>query len=159
MPPGSCGRPPAVTDPHRLRPGDLCRLLNSTPLGEVVTPGLLQAHRNRAGLRIGDARHVDLVRYVGWLVRTRHAPAAGHNGNGMPAPTTGEAAIGAAALTSRHESLKGHGQKLIAKQEALIAALLTEPTYAQAAAKAGVSETTLYRWMRDPAFRKAYRQA
>jgi hypothetical protein len=55
--------------------------------------------------------------------------------------------------------VKGHGQKLTSKQEALIAALLTEPTYAAAAAKAGVSETTLYRWMPLPSFRAAYRQA
>jgi hypothetical protein len=41
----------------------------------------------------------------------------------------------------------------------LIAALLTEPNYAAAAAKAGVSETTLYRWMHLPEFRASYRQA
>jgi hypothetical protein len=41
----------------------------------------------------------------------------------------------------------------------LIAALLTEPNYAAAAAKAGVGETTLYRWMHLPEFRAAYRQA
>jgi hypothetical protein len=37
--------------------------------------------------------------------------------------------------------------KLTRKQEALIAALLTEPTHAAAAAKAGVSEATLHRWL------------
>jgi hypothetical protein len=42
------------------------------------------------------------------------------------------------------------------KQEALIAALLTEPTHAAAAAKAGVSEATLHRWLRLPAFQAAY---
>ncbi len=41
----------------------------------------------------------------------------------------------------------------------MIAALLTEPTYAAAAAKAGVGQTTLYRWLHLPAFRTAYRQA
>ncbi len=41
--------------------------------------------------------------------------------------------------------MKGHGQKLTRKQEALIAALLTEPTHAAAAARAGVSEATLHR--------------
>jgi hypothetical protein len=49
--------------------------------------------------------------------------------------------------------------KLDRKQEALIAALLTEPTHAAAAAKAGVSEATLHRWLHLPAFRTAYRQA
>src|SRR5262249_41440200 len=55
--------------------------------------------------------------------------------------------------------MRGHGQKLTRKQEALIAALLTEPTHAAAAKKAGVSEATLYRWLRLPEFRSAYRQA
>src|SRR5262245_58454827 len=55
--------------------------------------------------------------------------------------------------------MRGHGQKLTGKQEALIAALLTEPTHAAAAAKAGVSEATLHRWLHLPAFRAAYRQA
>jgi hypothetical protein len=55
--------------------------------------------------------------------------------------------------------VEGHGQKLTSKQEALIAALLTEPTYAAAAAKAGVGQTTLYRWLHLPPFRAAYRRA
>jgi hypothetical protein len=41
----------------------------------------------------------------------------------------------------------------------LIAALLTEPTYAAATAKAGVGEATLYRWLQLPAFRAAYDEA
>jgi hypothetical protein len=52
----------------------LCRLLNSTPLGEVINERQLHRHRTRAGLRIGDARHVDLLRYVAWLVGLRHTP-------------------------------------------------------------------------------------
>jgi hypothetical protein len=36
---------------------------------------------------------------------------------------------------------------------------LTEPTRAAAAAQAGVSEATLGRWLKDPAFCTAYRQA
>src|SRR5262245_47512036 len=55
--------------------------------------------------------------------------------------------------------MKGHGQKLGNKQEVLIAALLTEPTHAAAATKAGVSEATLHRWLLLPAFQAAYRQA
>jgi hypothetical protein len=53
----------------------------------------------------------------------------------------------------------GHGQKLNRKQEAVIAALLTEPTHAAAAAKACVSEATLQRWLRLPEFQAAYRRA
>jgi hypothetical protein len=55
--------------------------------------------------------------------------------------------------------MRGHGQKLIRKREALIAALLTEPTHAAAAAKAGVSEASLHRWLRLPHFQAVYRQA
>ena len=40
-----------------------------------------------------------------------------------------------------------------------LAALLSEPTIAQAAAKADVSESTLLRWLKDPAFSAAYRAA
>ena len=63
-----------ANDPRKLRPSELCRLLNSTPLGEVINERQLHRHRTRAGLRIGDARHVDLVRYVAWLVEVRHTP-------------------------------------------------------------------------------------
>ncbi len=55
--------------------------------------------------------------------------------------------------------MKGHGQQLTRKEEALIAALLTESTHTAAAAKAGVSEATLYRWLNLPDFRTAYRRA
>src|SRR5947209_8006266 len=49
--------------------------------------------------------------------------------------------------------------KLNRKQELLIAALLTEPTHAAAAVKAGVSEATLHRWLRIPEFQSSYRKA
>lgn len=49
--------------------------------------------------------------------------------------------------------------KLTGKQQAAIAALLTEPTYARAATAAGITEGTLYRWLHQPAFRAAFRQA
>ena len=61
-------------DPRRLRPTELVRLLNSTPLGEVIGERQLLRHRSRAGFRIGDDRHVDLFRYVAWLVTVRHTP-------------------------------------------------------------------------------------
>lgn len=63
-----------ATDPRKLRPSELCRLLNSTPLGEVINERQLHRHRTRAGARIGDARFVDLLRYAAWLVELRHAP-------------------------------------------------------------------------------------
>src|SRR6516162_1710221 len=49
--------------------------------------------------------------------------------------------------------------KIGRKQEALIAALLTEPTHAAAATKAGISEASVQRWLRLPEFQAAYRQA
>jgi len=63
-----------VIDPRRLKPSELCRLLNSTPLGEVISERQLYRHRQRAGFRIGDGKHVDLFRYVAWLVQVRHEP-------------------------------------------------------------------------------------
>jgi len=52
----------------------LTRMLNSTPLGEVISERQLRRHRNRAGYRIGDEKHVDLLRYTAWLVWLRHNP-------------------------------------------------------------------------------------
>jgi transposase-like protein len=148
-----------VTDPRKLRPSELCRLLNSTPLGEVINVRQLKRHRERAGLRVGDARHVDLVRYVAWLVQNRYAPKPASEGAAWPATALAEAAEGAAALGTRCNQMEGDGPKLTSKQEAVIAALLTESSYAAAATKAGVGKTTLFRWMQLPAFRAAYRQA
>src|SRR5262245_53350225 len=55
--------------------------------------------------------------------------------------------------------MKGHGSKLGHKQEAAIAALLSEPTISAAAAKVPVAERTLKEWLTDPAFQRAYREA
>jgi hypothetical protein len=62
-------------DLRKLRPVELCRLLNSTPTGEVIGERQLHRHRTRAGLRIttvGEPRSIDLLRYVGWLASERH---------------------------------------------------------------------------------------
>jgi hypothetical protein len=134
-------------------------LLNSTPLGEVINERQLKRQRERAGLRIGDARHVDLLRYVAWLFQQRHTPKPEPAKERHAAACWQEAAQGAAALASRRQELAGHGQRLTSKQEALIAALLIEPSYAAAAAKAGVGERTLYRWLHLPDFRSAFRRA
>ena len=57
-------------DPRKLRPSELCRLLNSTPLGEVISERQLYRHRQRAGNRIGDGKTVDLLRYCAWMHKT-----------------------------------------------------------------------------------------
>ena len=61
-------------DPRKLRPSELCRLLNSTPLGEVINERQLYRHRQRAGNRIGDNKTVDLLRYCAWMHQVRHTP-------------------------------------------------------------------------------------
>jgi hypothetical protein len=63
-------------DPRNLRPGELCRLLNSTPLGTVINERQLYRHRNRAGYRLGEGNRVDLLRYVTWLMAEVHRPRA-----------------------------------------------------------------------------------
>jgi energy-coupling factor transporter ATP-binding protein EcfA2 len=62
-------------DPRHLKPSELCRLLNSTPLHTVIDERQLYRHRMQAWFRIGDGRHIDLFRYVAWLVGLHHAPA------------------------------------------------------------------------------------
>lgn len=53
----------------------------------------------------------------------------------------------------------GHGEKLTRKQDAAIAALLSEPTQGQVCARVGISKPTLLRWMRTPTFASAYETA
>ncbi len=48
---------------------------------------------------------------------------------------------------------------LTPKHERAIIALLNEQTVGRAAAAAKVGQRTLYRWLRDPTFSRAYRQA
>src|SRR5512137_1308119 len=61
-------------DPRNLKPSDLARLLNSTPLGTVIDERQLYRHRMKAGFRIGDGRRLDLFRYVAWLIEERSLP-------------------------------------------------------------------------------------
>ena|SRR5450432_116306 len=56
-------------------------------------------------------------------------------------------------------SVSGHGEKKTRKTRDAIAALLATPTISEAAEAAGVGESTLWRWMQDPEFQRAYRQA
>ena len=62
-----------ASDPKRLRPADLVRLLNSTPLGTVVDGRRMRLIRDRFGLRIGDGGTVDLIRYTANLALDKHA--------------------------------------------------------------------------------------
>jgi hypothetical protein len=49
--------------------------------------------------------------------------------------------------------------KLTRKREQAIAALLSQPTHAEAAKSIGVAEATLQRWLRLPGFQAEYRLA
>ena len=55
-------------------------------------------------------------------------------------------------MSAGHTEIGSKGQQAIA-------ALLTDPTHEKAARKAGISLATLQRWLNDPAFKDAYRQA
>jgi hypothetical protein len=55
--------------------------------------------------------------------------------------------------------MKGHGDKLGRKKEQAIAALLSEATVEAAAAKVGVSHSTLKKWLTDSNFQRYYRRA
>jgi len=66
-------------DVRQLRVAEAVRLLNSTPLGEVIQPHVVYRHLNRAAYKIGDGRKIDLLRYAAWLFHTRFGdqPAPG----------------------------------------------------------------------------------
>src|SRR5262249_38957385 len=51
------------------------------------------------------------------------------------------------------------GEKLSRRKELLIAGLLQQSTIQAAARAAGISERTARNWMREPSFRRAYREA
>ena len=103
---------PVATDPRKLKPGELCRLLNSTPAGEVLDDRRLRKHRTRAGSRIGDGKSIDLLRYAAWLVGEYQGPAARSEGSGAPPPVSQEtvaenfAAINAADAAAAYERKK-----------------------------------------------------
>lgn len=55
--------------------------------------------------------------------------------------------------------MAARGSTLGRKQEDAIAALLTQRNLEEAARAAKIGARTLLRWMKDPAFQKAYREA
>ena len=55
--------------------------------------------------------------------------------------------------------MKGHGSKFDRKREEAVAALLTHRNVEDAARAAGVGVSTLLRWMKEPEFEAAYREA
>lgn len=55
--------------------------------------------------------------------------------------------------------MRGHGEKLSRKKEAVIKSLLENDTVAAAAKAANISEATAWRWMKAPEFKEAFREA
>src|SRR5258705_1199148 len=55
--------------------------------------------------------------------------------------------------------MKGHGTQFARKQEEAIAALLTQRNIDEAAKAVGIAPNTLVKWMKDPGFYAAYRDA
>ena len=55
--------------------------------------------------------------------------------------------------------MKGHGAKYARKQEEAIVALLTQRNIDEAAKAAGIAPNTLLKWMKEPEFDTAYREA
>jgi transposase-like protein len=55
--------------------------------------------------------------------------------------------------------MKGHGTKFGRKQEEAVAALLTQRNIEEAAKATGIAPNTLLKWMKEPEFQAAYREA
>jgi hypothetical protein len=55
--------------------------------------------------------------------------------------------------------VRGHGSQFGTKMELAVAALLTEQTFAAAAAKVGISERALRDWVKTADFQKVFRDA
>jgi hypothetical protein len=60
---------------------------------------------------------------------------------------------------SRAEAAGGQTRKRERLEDRALAALLSQPTIVQAATTAGVSESTLLRWLAEPSFKARYRDA
>jgi transposase-like protein len=60
---------------------------------------------------------------------------------------------------ARLRQMKGHGAKFGRKQEEAIAALLTQRNIDEAATSIGIAPNTLLKWMKQPEFQAAYREA
>lgn len=63
-------------DVNKLTQIQLLRLMNATPLGNILTHNQLRWQMNTAAYRIGDGKHINLVRYVSWLAGEYEKPKA-----------------------------------------------------------------------------------
>jgi len=61
-------------DVNNLTQIQLLRLMNATPLGNVLSHNQLRWQMNTAAYRIGDGKHINLVRYISWLAKEYENP-------------------------------------------------------------------------------------
>jgi len=77
-------------DPRELKPAELVRLLNSTPLGPVTNDRRLRRHRDRAGVQVmapANPQRIDMLRFIAWLAaeRRRGRPGSTETAEGYDA--------------------------------------------------------------------------
>ena len=66
-----------ATNPRKLKPAELLRLVNSTPLGEVIGSSSFYRLRQKAGLNVsGDGKTIHLLKFARWLIGQVPPPAA-----------------------------------------------------------------------------------
>ncbi|MDX1961605.1 MAG: terminase gpA endonuclease subunit [Pirellulales bacterium] len=100
-----------TNNPRALKPGELVRLLNTTPAGDVLTDRILRLHRERAGLRIAGEREktLDLLKYAAWLCQQ---PRRTGGGDGRQ-----EAGAGTAARAYHAKRERERARNAAASQE------------------------------------------
>jgi TP901 family phage tail tape measure protein len=100
-----------ATDPRKMRPGELCRLLNSTPLGEVTSERQIYRHRQRAGNRVGQGSTVGIANRANGQLYQGQRTQIGWTAKEIVLPTVKESAasgaiIKVAGLTGRIRGMK-----------------------------------------------------
>lgn len=74
-----------MINPSSMRPIEVARLLNSTPLGFVLPQARLYRDFNRVGFRIAAAdnpRNINLLKYIAYLYDRKHTPESSPGGRG-----------------------------------------------------------------------------
>jgi len=57
-------------NPNSMRPVEVARLINSTPLGFILAQARIYRDFNRVGFRIAasdNSRNINLLKYIAWL--------------------------------------------------------------------------------------------
>lgn len=135
---------------RKLKPIELCMMLNSTPLGIVISEMQARRHLTLAGYRIGSGKTIDLLAYCAWLLSVKHRLAVRENDTDSDELEREAACDAATVCLDRVNSRKRKSY-----DHRLIAALIIERSHAQAARSVGISPATLYRRLQNPDFRTA----